>query len=307
MIIEEFKLILMNEIKEYLPESYKEANISFNKTLKNNNIELDTIVIANNKQQIIPNIYLNTYLFEINEGRAIDEILKDIARLYLDGTRDNTFEEFDTEFDKIKNQIVVRMVGKENNQKLMERAPFREENDLLVTYRWIAKKDENGLGSILITNTLLEKWKKEREIDSNDFYEMALKNTERLFPAYVTSMEDLLLGLIPDMIEFEEFVPHKKSDTIPMYVITNKDKMNGATTILYPGILEKMADKLNGNYFILPSSIHEVIVVADDEKVDKEQLKCMVKQVNSDMVEAEEILSNSVYTYDRDKKEIKKV
>lgn len=299
MTIEEFKEILISNIKSYLPESYSQANISFDKTLKNNNIELDSMIIANQNQQIIPNIYLNHYLSQVNEGRSIEDVLSDIARAYLDGTCQNPLYDMNTDFDNMKDQIIVRVVGKENNQKLMEKAPYREINDLLVTFRWVAKIDENGLGSVLITNQLLEQWKKDRVIDMNSFYDKALENTERLFPACVTNMEDLLCGLLSDMEDLEEFSPEIKTGPVAMYVITNKNKINGATAILYPGILEKMAEKLQGDFFILPSSIHEIIIVPDDEKVNLSHLQQMVKEVNRDIVDPEEILSNSIYLYNK--------
>lgn len=281
-----------------MPEEYANADISFQKAVKNNDLELEAMVIRNPNQNIMPNIYINSFYDQHEDGRPMESILQDMSERYQKAVKEYPIENLVTDFDKIKDQIVLRVVGKENNHKLMDMAPYREENDLLVTFRWIIKSDEKGLGTVLITNELMEGWSRKQEIDMDELYKLASENTQRMFPVYVTTMEDMLFGLMDGMTELEEFLPVLDQNSLPMYIITNQAKINGATAVLYPGVLDTMAEKLNGNFFILPSSIHEVIVVPDNEMVNIKDLQAMVKEVNAEQVAPDEVLSNSVYWFD---------
>ena len=85
-----------------------------------------------------------------------------------------------------------------------------------------------------------------------------------------------------------------------MYVLTNEQKTNGATALFYPEIQKEIADKLHGEYFVLPSSIHEVLIVPDTGEWDYHVLKEMVRDVNGTHVAPDEILTGQVYAYDKD-------
>jgi hypothetical protein len=83
-----------------------------------------------------------------------------------------------------------------------------------------------------------------------------------------------------------------------MYVLSNDRGINGASTLLYPNVLYDFASSIRMNFYILPSSIHECILVPDTGKLSKAALKEMVKDVNDSHVSADEVLSNEVYYYD---------
>jgi len=89
-----------------------------------------------------------------------------------------------------------------------------------------------------------------------------------------------------------------------MYVLSNADKLNGAAAILDSKTMEDISEKLGGDFIVLPSSIHEVIVLPVNEDMDRQTLEAMVQDVNAGQVAPEERLSDHVYMYDSQAKEL---
>jgi len=84
-----------------------------------------------------------------------------------------------------------------------------------------------------------------------------------------------------------------------MFVLTNISRINGAACMLYEDVLSNFANSIDSDLYILPSSIHEVIIVPQVNNLDKTELCQMVKEVNAEGVADDEILSDHVYVYNR--------
>lgn len=84
---------------------------------------------------------------------------------------------------------------------------------------------------------------------------------------------------------------------IKMYVLSNKLKNYGAACIAYPYILDMLAGVLKENFYVLPSSVHEVIIVPESSQIRQSELERMVREINETQVPEEEILSNHAYFY----------
>ncbi len=134
-------------------------------------------------------------------------------------------------------------------------------------------------------------------VDEKVIFGYAEKNTPELLPAVVSPMTDVLTEIMARDFceeefdeEFNQFIDER------MWVITNQQKVNGAGTILYNDILPNLQKRLRTKLYILPSSIHECLVVTEDLGTP-EYLVEMVKEVNSTQVSATEQLSDHVYEY----------
>ena len=130
--------------------------------------------------------------------------------------------------------------------------------------------------------------------------EDAVKNVKNLLPAEFVTMNHALKSLLGD-VEYEEgdLLLEKKKDYDQMYVLSNKFRNYGAACIAYPNVLEMIGQILKKDYYILPSSVHEVIIVPYSEIYVCSKLDEMVREINSTQVEEEDVLSNHVYLYDR--------
>lgn len=263
-------------------------DVTVNKVTKNNNLILDGLVIKATDTNIAPTIYLNGYYERYEDGAMnLDAVVDSIIDTY---SRHNSVT-FDvstfTDFDAVKNRICYKLVNTNANEKLLEDVPHRELFDLSIVYYVVVSVEANVTGSIIIHNNHIKLW----DITENDLYEFASDNTKRLLPAGIKSMFDTL----SEMVDMEDL---PNTDDF-MYVLTNKEKLQGASTILYPDVLSTFAMKKNANLWLIPSSIHEWIIIPDDGNMNRETLSKMIQEVNGSQLAVDEILSDHPYYYNR--------
>ena len=263
-------------------------DVTVNKVTKNNNLTLDGLVIKATDTNIAPTIYLNGYYERYKDG-AMD--LDDVVESIIDTYNHHNSVTFDvstfTDFDAVKNRICYKLVNTASNKKLLEDVPHRELFDLSVVYYVMVAVEDDATGSILIHNNHLSFW----DVTEDDLYKEATINTEKLLPAGIKSMFDTL----SEMVDMEDL---PNTDDF-MYVLTNKEKLQGASTILYPDVLSTFADRKNANLWLLPSSIHEWIIVCDDGNMNRETLSEMIQEVNGSQLAPDEVLSDHPYYYNR--------
>lgn len=206
-------------------------------------------------------------------------------------------EKFLKDFAKIKNAICFLLVNREKNQEMLSSHPHIEVLDLAMVFYY--KRAEGYQEDATIT--IRESDKKRWGITTEKLHEIALANTVKLLPSAFQTIEQVI-----DDIAKEEHLPVSRDEESRerMYVLTNEEKYLGAGTILYPDVLRKIYQCLGVGFFVLPSSIHEIIIMPDSGSVTATNLQSLVADMNEHFLEAEEILSNSVYRYDIDKDEL---
>lgn len=135
-----------------------------------------------------------------------------------------------------------------------------------------------------------------------------MKNSPAIRPVHVTvmgSMIEQLMGMEPETVlrgepvqSIAEIISKGMEREDPMFIITNQQTLDGASAIFYPEVMDQIGEGFQGNFFILPSSIHETIVVPDNGEFDYRVLQDMVQTINASEVSPEERLSDHVYHYD---------
>lgn len=295
MEFEEFCEIVRNEIADYLLQ-YDIENIRIQLTDKNNGVTMTGLLITQQGSNIAPNIYLEKYYNAYTQGRSMERILQEISGVYRDacmqinGNEISFLEDADTYYDR----VYLKVVNYEKNKDMLRDVPFRKYMDMAVTMRVLVNQGPEHTASAQLTYSMIARM----ELNQKRLWERAVKNSKEYFPVRLEKMDDIIRRLTPEWIG-------ESNPNMGIYVLTNKDMVYGATAILYAQEeLETLARENNTSYYILPSSVKEVLLVPEREYPDVEELQAMVTEVNLLVVNNEEILSDSVYRYDKDTGEI---
>ncbi|BBF43189.1 hypothetical protein lbkm_1876 [Lachnospiraceae bacterium KM106-2] len=283
--------------------------IKRNHVIKNNSVELDGVVFFKEDDTISPNIYLNSYYDRFLNGEELDSIADEIIHVYQQsvGEPGIEYDDFSYTWDNMKDKIIYRLVNYKENRLMLEEVPHIRFLDLAITFHCVVKQEEEGIGTIRITNEHMQIW----EVTTSDLLHLASQNTQRRFPVVIKPMSEVIadilkkeLVLAGDMTDEskEEMINEVKNgeSEIPMYIMSNTIGINGATVMIYKNAIKQFAIECKCDFYILPSSIHEVILVPLLERFLKEDLIQMVRDVNQTQVPKQEILSNQVYIYHRE-------
>lgn len=270
------------------------GNITINHVIKNNGCEMDGLVIMEKGKDIAPTIYLDSFYELYTNGENIKNIIRQIELIYEQNRNNVTFDvNILKHFDTIKDKIVYKVVNYRSNEKLLEQVPHKRILDLAVVFYCLLDNEYGRSATALIYNNNLKNW----NVTIDDVYKAALKNTPDLLHSKISSMAALFekcgVNVDGEEVDLKDYVP---SD---MYVLTNESKLNGAACILYENVLYDFAQKLGADLYILPSSVHEVILLPKLSMFEKDELVNMVKEVNTEGVAADEVLSDHVYEYNR--------
>lgn len=296
---EEFTNEIAAKIVTILPEDFAGAEITVSEYNKNNGIVLTGLSVRKPGSDVSSVIYLDQYYNHYCEKIAtMDDILLSIKKILLDnlGNEYSDVKEAIVDFTNVKDKIFVAFINKQRNAEKLLNIPYTEMEDLAVIYKVMLTSSKKGAATITISNPMMEQW----GITKEELHALSVENSRRILPPEVLPLGKMvekimrLNGMSGEQLdEIDElFTPEE----IPMFVITNDLKLNGAASIYYSDVLEKIAEKLRDDLYILPSSIHEVIAIPL-KYGDLESLSTMVKEVNSTQVAEEEQLSDNVYLY----------
>ena len=198
---------------------------------------------------------------------------------------------FFEDFSQVSKHIVFRLIHYERNRKLLASIPHIPYLDLAIVFCCLLSAEPAGNASILIHNDQLELWKVKRR----ELFLLARENTPSLMTSCCDPMSSLLTGIIP----FSHSADDNLCTPIPMYVLTNRQRFYGSSCLLYDNLLADLARQMDTDFYVIPSSIHEVILVPAAKGMKREDFNEMIREVNTTQLSPDEILSDHVYYYSR--------
>ncbi len=266
-----------------------EYKVKLTETLKNNSVRLTGIMIIEPDTNITPTIYLEDFYTDYCDGTSIESIADRILTVY---ERNRCVGDVDVslfgDFDKICERIIYRLVNYEKNAELLDKVPHRRFLDLAVIYSVALGETKVGYASVTVYNEHLSGWGQSEE----DLWEYARRNTPRILEPELKPMTEMLSGIMG----IECPVEAEQPEGAPvLYVLTNKRHVSGAACMLYDSLIGDFAKQKGKDLYILPSSVHELILFDADESFDPEQLTEMIREVNETQVGEQEILSYRLY------------
>lgn len=260
--------------------------------VKNNGVALEGIAIIEEGKKISPVIYLNDYYVVYQKGVTLEEVMEDILKVYEKSrVSPSADSDFYKDFERVAPRIVCKLVNYDRNEELLQRIPHICCLDLALVFYYALEDAEIGSGTILIFNSHLAMWGVTRE----RLYEIARRNTPRIYPYEFREMREILEENFGEMGQIPE-----DREELPMYVLSNAAHTFGAVYILYDSVLAGIAEKLQDDFYILPSSVHECIIVPSKVQADREELEDMVFEINRTQVLPEDVLSDQVYLYEKE-------
>ncbi len=276
-------------IKEKIAQSLGSGmDLQIHTALKNNGKERTGISISDKTVNISPTIYLEEYYRQFENGLSIETITSSILDVYQEVRLEHSWkiEPLKT-LSEIQPKISYKLIHAKKNETLLQTLPHIPYLDLAIVFYILFEVEETGTATIPITHDFLNLW----GITLTELHDIASKNAPTLLPALFKPMRVVIEELLGSSCD------ESIQDNDIMFVLTNPLRNFGAACILYPGILEQIACQLGENFFILPSSIHEVIIIAESQSPKQEDLQDMVRDINETQVDIEEFLSDTIYYY----------
>ena len=218
------------------------------------------------------------------------EIIRDAADMITEGYNKmpEIMKDEKLDMDKLKEKLIVTLVNTAQNENYLKGVPHREFLDLSVVYRCLINTDKNGTSSIVVTNDLAETM----GMNEAQLYEQAMANTPKLLPVSIRPMDEIICEIIlKEMGEAQDIVSREETMSVidevkgsskgmDLYVMTNSEKFNGASELLFPENLDELSKKFDSDIYIIPSSTHEIIAISSIGK-DVNELQEMVNELHT--------------------------
>ena len=192
------------------------------------------------------------------------------------------------DYEQMKHTLIMQAVPVGPNRALLETIPHRTMEDIAIVYRFQLEHRENADATVLVTNQMLQNY----GITAEQLMADAAVSAPQRNPVSLRSLAEVLSEMSGGMI------PPEDVGAPPLLVATVPGAVNGAGVMGYPDFFKDAAERIGGSYFILPSSVHEILLLADDGSMSAQELSAMVSAVNSQEVMPEEQLGSEAYHYD---------
>ena len=295
MDYENFKEQFVEDVRDRLYEQGAEVDLSVH-TVNKLNESYEAITVTPEGSNIGVNIGIDKFYDAIESGKSYDEVVDKAVEVINNGI--NQRPEFDiaslSDYSQMKEKLAMEVVSAEANKEMLETVPHQNIEDMAVVYRFVLSSDDDGRASILVTNQLLDSM----GVTPEQLHADAMENAPQIKPVEIKGMSEVMAEMMGvEQAELMGIFPVAPEDE-QMYVATVPDKVHGAGVLAYQDFMDKAAEKAGGDFFILPSSIHEILIVPDNGKMNLKDLEAMVKEVNATQVSPADKLTDSVYHYD---------
>lgn len=287
MKYQEFVKQVVTSVKS---EVDRETTVRVKPVRRNNDFSSDGLNIVKDANLFSPTVFLDECYEEYLRGRSITGIVSDITGFYNSHESANSLDiSFFYSFPDVSSHLAFKIINYERNIELLEEVPYERFLDFAVVCFCLVTHPVFGIGSILIKDEHLSYW----NISKDTLFNAAKNNAANILTSRITSAEDELA--------LESYIG---MDYPMMYMLTNNMKYYGAACILYDGILDKLADLFDGDIYLLPSSVDEMFIIEKSERYNPAELRCMVEEINKNYVAKDSFLSNNIYEYSKERKEM---
>ena len=300
---EEFVTQVKNGLERVLKNRYGNAKVSV-VTRKKVNCEMVGLEChVPNKYAINSTVYMESFYNAYLEHGNINEIIARTTDIIAETMKE--YKSMQNKVDNLKNTadgIIFQLIHTEQNKELLKTMPHREFMDLSIVYRCILDVSDEGMLSAPVTHAYADML----GLNEEELYELAFENTRYIMAPTVHTMEQVIEGLEEALGMKGEIMGEPTMERPPLYVITNSKRTWGAASVLYKGKLLSLAERLDSDLYLIPSSTHEMMITPAKQEM-LEVVESTLYEANQNVVDIEERLSNEIYLYDRKSNSITQV
>lgn len=282
-------------VKEHIEQKLQKT-VTVIPVLKNNGTIYDGLVIHDPILNISPTIYLNHHFHRYLDGVSLEEIYEDIIHTYEENL---PMEDFDIsvfrEYDKAKERIVMKLVNARKNKELLKKVPHILVYDLAIVFLCHVSDLTEEYSTILIHTEHLKLW----DVSTEDLYEIAKSNSPQILPPRLDNLHDVYRNVTGISLPFLK--------DLDICILTNQLKIYGATCMVYPDLLEEISNLYTDDLCLIPSSVHEILLFPLHNipaEYSLEDINQMILDVNTNELTDDEILSDHIYQFHRESKEL---
>lgn len=296
MTYDEFKEYTADHLAEYIAaDRSADAQVDINCVYKNNGIVRDGVTIRYPDQNIAPTIYLDDVYADYQDGLSKEACMhKIVVETDRAAARSEAVDvKALADYSKARQNLYVSAVNFESNKEMLQNMPYEKHGDIALIVRAEVPElgSESGIASYKINNDMLKQY----GVSEEQLIKDALQNSSKIRPARFVNMNQMLQDMLPGMEELPD---------IGMHILTNVQKLDGAAAMFYPDIMDEIERQMGGKVTIIPSSVHEVIVIPADASQSEKEFAEMIAEVNKTEVAPQEILGYRPLVYDEITKEV---
>lgn len=301
---------ISEQIHQYLPEELQNMEFEVVQNVKNNGVILTGLSAHVPGENISPVIYMNDFYDEVKQGMPIEDIMESIVRC-VEQCRNDSMMNLNVgnhDIDMLQEKVTPMLINGKANRDMLQSMPHVQVEDLAMIF----KVDMNipgggGIGTMKVKNEMLERW----GISKEELYSRAVSNIQKYDAPVLAPMSEMVFELSmnsdteTNLLEKPEMYNEYKDEAL--FVLTNESRHHGTAALVCPEVMNKVHELMPEGFYILPSSIHETLIVSKDCDLSPKHLGQMVREINHEMVDREDVLSDRVYEYDKDLGKIRQV
>ncbi len=283
-------LEFLNAVCEHINETAEDVKVSIHSATKNNGVHLSGLTFFREGYNAAPTIYMENYYNEYCNGTDVSEIGDRLLQMYHENDMSVKLDmSFFDDFEAVRDRLYIKLINRASNDEFLKEVPYEEFLDLAIVAYVRVYDRRIGNGIIMVRNEHLDLW----GMDAAAVLGIAKKNTHDHDGFTLRHIMDVLASMGTEGFDAAE----AEKDEFPMYVATNRKMLNGATVLTMKDKLREFGKVIGTDYYVIPSSVHELILLGRNDSKNVCDIDEMIREVNETQVGPDDVLADHAYLY----------
>lgn len=297
---DEFIQKVIDEFENYLPRSFDDViTIERCSVMKANDMKYEGILIRKEGSNIAPNFYLNEMYEEYEKGKPFEELMYNLIASYLASGKMAPPQAAFESREAVSGGICgLRLLGKKRNISYLKDNAWKDfAAGLVMTADFLVIDEDTGEWRVKVSKEMLNSI----GVPQDEFFEDICMANSVNFPAVLMPVTEGAVRVDTDINLLNgDFEVGK----CPMYILTTERQTFGASAMLYDGVLEEVGRIVGGDYYVIPSSVHEVMILPVRDEVRPELVQKAIRDANRNSLPPDDVLTDDLLYYSCSRKRL---